>query len=218
MFSVAKTTAEVDAYNAQSTATKNGADPQAMQDKFMRMLVAQLNNQDPLNPMDNAQMTSQMAQINTVSGIQQLNETMTNMATQFGSLQALQGVSLIGRVAMVEGNTPALQEGIARGGLKLTGAAESVKVDVLGKSGQVLGTVNMGALDAGQHMFEVPLAGVDASAVGSFKVTATNGTSAVASTGISLQTIASVGMKDGAIQLTTANGKTFGYGAVLGYR
>jgi flagellar basal-body rod modification protein FlgD len=55
------------------TAGNTSNDPQAMQDRFLKLLVAQINNQDPLNPMDNAQMTTQMAQINTVSGIQQLN-------------------------------------------------------------------------------------------------------------------------------------------------
>jgi len=218
MFAVAKTSSEIEAYNSQSTASKNGADPQAMQDKFMKMLVAQLNNQDPLNPMDNAQMTSQMAQINTVSGIQQLNETMQNMATQFGSLQALQGVSLIGRTAMVEGYTPLVQDDKASGGLRLDAAAQSVKVDVLDKAGKVLGSVNLGPLQAGQHSFEVPLAGADPATVGSFKVTALNGDTAVAAKGISFQPIASVGMKDGAIQLTAGNGKTYGYGDVLGYR
>jgi len=218
MFAVAKTTAEIDAYNAQSTAQKNGADPQAMQDKFMKMLVAQLSNQDPMNPMDNAQMTSQMAQINTVSGIQELNATMTAMAKQFGSTQALQGVSLIGRVAMVEGTTPVVENEKGYGGVTLPSSAKSVKVDILGKAGQVLGSVDMGSLDAGQHMFEVPLTGVNAADVGSFKVTATNGTTAVAAKGISLMPITSVAMKDGAIQLTTATGKTFGYADVLGYR
>ena len=53
---------------------------QASQDRFLKLLVAQLNNQDPLNPMDNAQMTTQMAQINTVSGIQELNATLKGMA------------------------------------------------------------------------------------------------------------------------------------------
>ena len=43
------------------------------QDRFLKLLVAQMQNQDPLNPMDNAQVTSQMAQINTVSGIEKLN-------------------------------------------------------------------------------------------------------------------------------------------------
>jgi flagellar basal-body rod modification protein FlgD len=63
---------------------------QAAQDRFLKLLVAQLNNQDPMNPMDNAQMTSQMAQINTVTGIQQVNETLKSLAEQFSAMQVLQ--------------------------------------------------------------------------------------------------------------------------------
>jgi flagellar basal-body rod modification protein FlgD len=218
MFATPLTTAQIDAYNADQGKTKNKTDASSMQDKFMKMLVAQMKNQDPLNPMDNAQMTSQMAQINTVGGIEQLNKTMTAMATQFGNLQALQGVSLIGKVAMIEGNTPTVENGKAYGGLELTKAANSVKVDILGKGGDILGTVDMGAQTAGQHFFEVPLTGVDPTKVASFKVTATNGTATVAVKNISLQAISSVGMKDGALSLTSATGKTFAYTDVLGYR
>lgn len=55
-----------------ATANKNDVDndPAAAQDRFLKLLVAQMNNQDPMNPLDNAQMTSQIAQINTVTGIQ----------------------------------------------------------------------------------------------------------------------------------------------------
>ena len=122
MFSVAKTTAEIDAYNATGSTNKTATDPQAAQDKFLTMLVAQMSNQDPMNPMDNAEVTSQMAQINTVTGIQQLNKTMTDMASKFGSQQALQGVSAIGRTAMVEGNTPVVEEEVAYGGFELSSA------------------------------------------------------------------------------------------------
>jgi len=59
-----------------------------LQNTFMQLLVAQLKNQDPLNPMDNSQMTSQLAQINTVNGIQQLNTTMSSMLTQNATTQA----------------------------------------------------------------------------------------------------------------------------------
>jgi len=72
------------------------------------LLVAQLNNQDPLNPMDNAQMTSQMAQINTVSGIQELNATLKGMAAQFSSTSALQATSPIGREPLLPGPALAL--------------------------------------------------------------------------------------------------------------
>ena len=64
------------------------------QDRFLKLLVTQLRNQDPLNPMDNAQMTSQMAQINTVTGIQQLNQTLKGMADQFSSLHRPSGLSV----------------------------------------------------------------------------------------------------------------------------
>jgi flagellar basal-body rod modification protein FlgD len=218
MFSTQLTTSQIDAYNASGTSTAKSSDPQAEQDKFMTMLVAQLNNQDPLNPMDNAQMTSQMAQINTVSGIQQLNKTMTDMATQFGSLQALQGVSLIGRTALVEGSTPVVEEEVAYGGFELPGKADSVQVTVLGKAGQVLGTANLGAMEAGQQFFQVPLAGVDPAAVGSFTVAAKAGPAAVAAKTISLMPIAAVSMQNGALKLTGSDGSSFGYDKVLGYR
>jgi len=218
MFTTALTSSQIETYNASGTATGKSADPQAEQDKFMTMLVAQLNNQDPLNPMDNAQMTTQMAQINTVSGIQQLNKTMTDMATQFGSLQSLQGVSLIGRTALVEGTTPVVEGEVAYGGFDLPGKADSVEVTVLGKAGQVLGTANMGAMDAGQQFFQVPLAGVDPASVGSFNVVAKAGQTAVAAKTISLMPISAVSMQNGALKLTASNGSSFGYDQVLGYR
>ena len=50
------------------------------EDRFLTMLITQLRNQDPLNPMDNAQVTTQMAQMSTVAGIQQLNTTLLAVA------------------------------------------------------------------------------------------------------------------------------------------
>ena len=64
---------------------------------FLRMLTVQMQNQDPLNPLDNAQITSQMAQINTVSGIEKLNTTVQGLNGQFMQMQVLQGTALVGR-------------------------------------------------------------------------------------------------------------------------
>ena len=60
------------------------------QSRFMKLLVAQMQNQDPLNPMDNAQMTSQIAQLQTVSGINQLNTTVQSLLSNYQSVQQLQ--------------------------------------------------------------------------------------------------------------------------------
>ena len=68
--------------NAASASTQT-ANEAGSADRFLKMLVTQLQNQDPLNPMDNAQITSQMAQINTVSGIEKLNTTVQGLNGQF---------------------------------------------------------------------------------------------------------------------------------------
>src|SRR5690606_955340 len=107
-------------------------DPQAAQDRFMKLLVAQLNNQDPMNPLDNAQMTTQMAQINTVTGLQTLNLTMQTMAEQFTTMQQIQGISMIGRSVLTEGNRLAVDDqGQATGAFVLGDAATDVKVEVV---------------------------------------------------------------------------------------
>ena len=84
-----------------STKNINANDAANSQDRFLKLLVAQLNNQDPMNTMDNAQMTSQIAQINTVTGIQQLNETVKCLVSQFASQQMLQGSAMVGRQVLV---------------------------------------------------------------------------------------------------------------------
>ncbi|MBL8341060.1 MAG: flagellar hook assembly protein FlgD, partial [Rubrivivax sp.] len=62
--------------NGTAPTTSNGA---GSAERFLKLLVTQMQNQDPLNPLDNAQITSQMAQINTVSGVEKLNDTVAGL-------------------------------------------------------------------------------------------------------------------------------------------
>ncbi|XOT97391.1 flagellar hook capping FlgD N-terminal domain-containing protein, partial [Alcaligenes pakistanensis] len=73
------------------------------EDRFLTMLITQLRNQDPLNPMDNAQVTTQMAQMSTVAGIQQLNTTLMAVAGQMDVSQSMQAANLIGKEVLVPG-------------------------------------------------------------------------------------------------------------------
>jgi flagellar basal-body rod modification protein FlgD len=123
-------------------------------DRFLKLLVAQMQNQDPLNPMDNAQVTSQMAQINTVTGIEKLNNTVQGLSGQFAQLQALQGASLVGRDVIVPGNMMDIDAGMGQGGFELTSAADAVTVELLSASGQVVDTLRLGAQSAGLHSFD----------------------------------------------------------------
>jgi flagellar basal-body rod modification protein FlgD len=192
-------------------------DPQAMQDRFLKLLVAQINNQDPLNPMDNAQMTTQMAQINTVSGIQQLNQTLKGMADQMASSQAMQGTTLIGKDALVEGDTLAIDGGAGKGAFALDASASNVKVDIIGKNGETLDTIDLGKREPGQHGFEWPAGAIDPTQVAKFAVRATNGTAAVESTELARVRIASVGLSNGAMNIQLQNGRTLSYDQVRGF-
>jgi len=123
------------------------------QDRFMKLLVAQMKNQDPLNPMDNAQMTSQIAQINTVSGLEKLNRTVESLLGAFGMLQAQSAGQLPGRAVLVEGNALPLKDGIAVGGVELASAADSVTIEVLDAAGMPVSTLSLGKSDAGVRSF-----------------------------------------------------------------
>lgn len=169
------------------------SDANASQDRFLKLLVAQLNNQDPMNPMDNAQMTSQMAQINTVSGIQQLNETMKSMAAQFTAMQELQGTAMIGHDVLVQSNTLSVDAGKAKGSVDLSGSADNVSVEILSPGGQHVDTINLGAMTAGRHAFEWDASSYTGTGNPSFKVTATNAGKSVATTALARDTVVSIG-------------------------
>ncbi len=169
------------------------SDANASQDRFLKLLVAQLNNQDPMNPMDNAQMTSQMAQINTVTGIQQLNETVKSLGTQFNAMQVLQGASLVGHDVLINGNTLAINGGVAKGAIDLPTNTDKVAVQIISPGGQLLDTMNLGAVAAGRHDFQWDASNYTGTGNPSFKVIASNGAQTVAATSLVRDTIVSVG-------------------------
>jgi len=130
----------------------NGAE---IGDRFLKLLVAQMNNQDPLNPLDNAQVTSQLAQINTVTGIDKLNVSLQKMLDRSESGSATEAAAMLGRQVLVDGNRMALPEGgVARAGFELPGVASAVRLEVLDPAGTVVDTRLRTNLPAGVHTFD----------------------------------------------------------------
>ncbi|MEW5881596.1 MAG: flagellar hook assembly protein FlgD [Pseudomonadota bacterium] len=125
-----------------------------LNDRFLKLLVAQMNNQDPLNPLDNAQVTSQMAQINTVTGINNLSETVASLVAQFAQLQSLQAAQLTGRSVMVAGNGLSLgADGDAQAGFELPVPADSVNVEVRDANGLLVREIALGSANEGVQRF-----------------------------------------------------------------
>lgn len=137
-----------------STASKSSASSSAdIQDRFLNLLVAQISNQDPLNPMDNAQLTSQLAQISTVTGIEGVNTTLSSLVNSLGEAQAMQSAEMIGKAVLVPGKNLTLTKGAAYAGVKLEGDADQVTVTIKDAKGKVVATETLGEQKAGNVSF-----------------------------------------------------------------
>ncbi|MCT7298688.1 flagellar hook assembly protein FlgD [Ralstonia sp. CHL-2022] len=180
-----------------------------LQNTFMQLLVAQLKNQDPLNPMDNSQMTSQLAQINTVNGIQQLNTTMSSMLTQNATTQAS---SMIGRTVQVPTNNLTLASGAANFGVSVPNGADDVVVTITNAAGVAVRTVDLGQMAAGSGNYTWN--GKDdkgnqlADGAYSIKVSATQGGKVVTANALGIDKVAGVTINNGTMQLVLASGGT----------
>jgi flagellar basal-body rod modification protein FlgD len=200
-----------------SQVTNSATSASEQSDRFMKLLVAQMQNQDPLNPMDNAQVTTQMAQISTVSGLEKLNTTVNGLNSQFVQLQAMQSAALIGRDVAVEGNSLRVTDGTGEGGFELSGAAKNVKVEIQNAAGTTIGTVDLTDLEAGRHDFSYAVPDSYKNSALTFKVTATNGTTAVESMALQHQRIQAVSTFGDTLALELANGDRVAYDAVWAF-
>ena len=126
-----------------------GNDISAEQDKFMTLLITQLKNQDPLNPLDNAQVTSQLAQLNTVTGINKLNDTLETLKTDMAASQSAQAVNMINHGVLAAGKTMQVTEGKGIFGIELGSFADNVQLEIKNGSGKVVHTLTLTGVEPG---------------------------------------------------------------------
>ena len=194
-----------------TTATSStGTNPiSATEDRFLKLLVAQMRNQDPLNPLDNAQVTSQMAQLSTVTGINQLNTLVQGLTSSLAQSQSMQATNMIGRGVLTDGSAMILNQGSALAGFELASPADHVLVSVKDGAGQVIHTADLGAQAAGVNVFQWDGVRDDgttsANGVYSFDVQATSNGNPVTATKLSYGTVASVTMGTNSVQLNLLN-------------
>ena len=125
-----------------------------IQDRFLKLLVTQMKNQDPLNPLDNAQVTSQLAQISTVAGIDKLNATLQVLAARFAADQSLQAATMIGRGVLAPGSSLALENGVAIGGVELPQTVDRLVVTIRDSAGIAVHSMDLGPKPGGIVAFQ----------------------------------------------------------------
>ena len=131
-------------------ATKKGDEKALGQDEFFELMIAQLSHQDPLKPMDSSELLSQVAQFSTVSGIQNIDRSITELAASMQSNQALQASTLVGRNVLVPGDTAVLSPGeTVAGAVELTASTNALFVDITDPAGRSIRRLELGPQAAG---------------------------------------------------------------------
>ena len=196
------------AMNPASSATSTDSTA-ATQDRFMKLLVTQMKNQDPLNPLDNAQVTSQLAQLSTVTGIDKVNATLQSLMGSMQSSQSLQAAGMIGHSVLAPGSGLALASGKSVFGVDLAAGADKVEVTIKDAAGNVVRKMDLGNQPAGMQ----PLVWdgtTDAGAAAAdgqytFDVSAVTGGKPVAATALALGQVLSVSTSAQGVSLNVRN-------------
>ena len=206
----------LDAMNGASNNKKSTADE--AQERFMTLLVTQMKNQDPLNPMDNAQVTSQLAQLSTVTGIDKLNNTLESLIGSVQSSQSMQASSMINRVVLTEGNNLDLFEGESVLAIDLPTTADKVKVTIKDANGATVREMNLGKQSVG--LMEINWGGeMDSGELAAdgryfYEVDATNGSGKVDAISMAYSMVNSVSNTADGIQLNLSNMKSVSLGEI----
>lgn len=131
--------------------------PDLTQADFLRLMTEQLKNQDPLNPLSNAEFVSQMAQMSTAQGVGDLRHALQGMADAFNNDQALRGAALLGRSALVETDRLVLAAGadgqLVAEGITATPGAGLVTIDITTPSGALVRRLQLRAEGPGDLSF-----------------------------------------------------------------
>lgn len=131
----------------KTTAAKGSVEEET--NKFLTLLVTQLQNQDPMNPLDNAQLTSQLAQLSTVTGVNKLNTTLETLKTSYQQAESMQAANIIGHGVLTAGKSINLSKSAALLGVDLATPADSVKVIIYNSTGKEVHSIDLGPQDAG---------------------------------------------------------------------
>jgi flagellar basal-body rod modification protein FlgD len=225
---IADTSSITGANAASAAASATNVSGSDNEQRFLKLLVTQLNNQDPLNPMENAELTSQLAQMSTVSGIEKLNETLSGLVNQTGSNQVLQAASLIGYHVLSPGSTLTTQtpadgeEPAAQAfAVQLPGTASEVSIKIVDASGKTVRTIDAGTLNEGVNAItwdgKDDLGQVVPAGQYSFDVAATNGGSTVSATALTFAQVAAVKQGASGVTLELVSGQSISLSDVRMY-
>ena len=142
-----------DRFAPPTPATSNGSSSADLSKNFLKMLTVQLQNQDPMNPMDNAAMTSQLAALNQVDGINKLNTSVSALVAQMQSANFMNLSSTVGKTALAQGSQVYFSGNAVSMAAKLDAPAASLKAVIRDSDSQIVNQFDFGPTPSGMTDF-----------------------------------------------------------------
>jgi flagellar basal-body rod modification protein FlgD len=140
--------------SAQTSASQNTTSQNTVlgKDEFLTLLVAQLQNQDPMNPMDSTGFTAQLAQFSSLEQLQNVNDQLSHIGASQASLNNLQAVDYIGKTVVASGSSTQVKDGVAEK-LRFDLGADASRVDIklYDAAGNFIRSIENDAMNQGQQ-------------------------------------------------------------------
>lgn len=138
----------------QLPATKTKGSSELGQEQFLKLMIQQFRNQDPLKPQDPSEFLTQLAQVSSVAGISEMNQSMKTLADATYAAQALQASTVVGHDVLAPASSATLAAGqTLRGQVTLPVATATGVVSILNSTGALVRQLPLGSQAAGQAAF-----------------------------------------------------------------
>ncbi len=140
--------------NSAPTYTNDSAEDIMGKEDFLTLLVAQLKNQDPLNPDDASEFTSQLAEFSSLEQLQNLNDSMESLTSSQLQSDKFATMGLLGKEVIYADSTFTFDGAPATIGYQLDGVASSVSMAIRDENGIIVTTLNPAEMNPGDHFLE----------------------------------------------------------------
>ncbi|MFZ0451513.1 MAG: flagellar hook capping FlgD N-terminal domain-containing protein [Desulfatiglandaceae bacterium] len=137
-----------------TTSTASKAADKLGKDDFLKIFMAQIQNQDPMSPMEGTEFTAQLAQFSSLEQLFNVNDNLAAIKDANGNTTRYDVLNFMGKEVVAKGDQLSLgADGTGKGAFQIAGTA-GCTVQVMDSSGSVIRNIPLGTLDAGQHHFE----------------------------------------------------------------
>lgn len=144
-----------DVANSADVMNSPGNDAAAIKNEFMTLMIAQIKNQDPTNPIDGTEYVTQLAQFSQVESLEQMRANQSSQMVMMENLGIVQSANLVGKNAMVPATEFNIEDKPLDGKVYLGSAVENLSIDLVDEFGDVVHTIELGSQEAGDTAFTI---------------------------------------------------------------